>query len=124
MPMFSFQKFTKRYFLLTIFFLVLLVGGHSVFAIENPLNTITLEGNPYSSFLVGTNNLYIVSKEGKRLYKVNTSTNKYYGFTGLDHGPTIGLVSNDRIYFLNSEDNAVTVFYSNGVYKTKIIVGS
>lgn len=48
-----FQKLTKKYFLLTIFFLVLLssLGSFLTFALD-PTNTVTLEENPSHSFLV------------------------------------------------------------------------
>jgi len=118
-----FQKLTKKYSLLTIFFLVLLQSS-SVFAVENPLNTIPLEGNPYSSFFMATNRLYVISKEKNRMYVVNTSTNKFYSTVRVDNGPTVALPFNNRIYIANSEDNTVSTFYVSGGYKTKVIVGS
>lgn len=116
------QKFTKKYHLFAIFFLVLLQSS-TVHAVENPLNTITLEGNPYSSFFVGTNRLYVISKEQNRMYLINTNTNKYSSTVRVDNGPTTALTFKDRIYIANSEDNVVTAYYlSTGGYKTKVIV--
>ncbi len=86
-------------------------------------NVITLEGKPHSSFLVGST-LHIISETENRLYRVNTSNNKTSWSSGLDNGPTRGLVYNSKIYITNSKDRTVSVFYTTGAYKTLSVVGA
>lgn len=103
-----------------IFFAAILLYSSTLFAADN---TISLEGEPYSSFLVGST-LYVISESSNRMYRVNTSNNKFLSSIRLDNGPTTGITYNGKIYITNTEDKTVSVFYNTGVYKTISIVGS
>lgn len=102
-----------------LFFAALLFST-PLFAADNFIN---LEGEPYSSFLVGST-LYVISESNNRMYRVNTSSNKFLSSIRLDNGPTTGITYNGKIYITNTEDKTVSVFYNTGVYKTLSIVGS
>lgn len=86
-------------------------------------NTVILEQNPYSSFIVAST-LYVISETGNTMQFVNPSNNKFYRTIKLDNGPTRALVYNGKIYVTNSEDRTVSVYYTTGTYKTLSVVGS
>lgn len=103
-----------------IFFAAILYSS-TLFAADS--DTITLEGEPHSSFLVWST-LYVISESRDYMYRINTSTNKFLSRIKLDSGPTLGITHNDKMYILNSEDRTVSVYYNTNAFKTLSVVGS